>query len=280
MITVSEIAPAPVLAPFVRCYSFREFNTIGLNLIKPWHASHEISMEFHFKDFPLQLINPRTGQILNGGNYGAILGLGTQFNGEITFNGCYAFFSIIFKPNGFNKIFRLPASEITNYIVFTDDIFNSSVKILFEKLCMAKGLAEMASVADTFLLSSLKKQKSPDHKDAITGISNLILKNAGCSNVDELAYDANMSKRNFERLFIQQVGISPKLFCCVARFNHAFALKLKNPKMNWMSIAHECGYFDHMHLIKDFKRFAGYSPLTFLKHTPLTDEIYTNRVEV
>jgi hypothetical protein len=66
MITAPEIAPAPVLAPFVRCYSFREFDTKGRNLIKLWHASHEISMPFFFKAKPVSLINPRTGQTISG----------------------------------------------------------------------------------------------------------------------------------------------------------------------------------------------------------------------
>ncbi|MEP7107395.1 MAG: helix-turn-helix domain-containing protein [Ferruginibacter sp.] len=280
MITVTEIAPAPVLAPFVRCYSLREFDTNGSDLVKPWHALHEISINFHFKALPCKLNNPQTGQILKKGNYGGIMGLGTQFNGELTFNGSYSFFEIYFKPNGFNKIFGLPASEINNLLVFADDIFEPNIKLFFEQLCIASGLNEMALLADAYLLLYLKKQKHADHKDAITHISNLIFKKAGCVNIDLLAYDANMSVRNFERRFIEQVGISPKLFCCVTRFNHAFAMKLKNPEMNWTSIGHKSGYFDQTHLIKDFKRFAGYAPLTFLKHTPLTDELYTNRVEV
>jgi|KBSSwiStaDraftv2_1062776.scaffolds.fasta_scaffold6362777_1 hypothetical protein len=41
MITTTEIAPAPALAPFIRCYVYREFDTERFDLVKPWHASHE-----------------------------------------------------------------------------------------------------------------------------------------------------------------------------------------------------------------------------------------------
>ena len=279
MITTSEIAPSPVLAPFVRCYSFREFDTKGLALIRPWQASHEIAMPFFFKAKPVQLINPQTGQILNGGSYGGITGISTQYNGEITFNGCYAFFEISFKPNGFHKIFRLPASEITNQIMNTEDVFDARAKCFYEQLGSAVDLTQMASLADSFLLSYLKKQKGVESKDTITHTSNLILQHAGLLNVEQLAYHANMSKRSFESHFLQQVGISPKLFCCITRFNHALALKLKNPQKDWTSIAYECGYFDQMHLVKDFKKFAGNSPSLFLKQTPLTQENFTQRVE-
>ena len=279
MITTSEIAPSPALAPFVRCYTYREFDTKGLDLIKSWHASHEITMPFFLKAKPLHLIDPQTGEILQRGSYGGVTGLSTQYNGEMTFSGCYSFFEIIFKPNGFHKIFRLPTSEITNQIIHADDIFNSRVKIFFEQLCMAKGLSEMAPLANAYLLYYLKKQKSIDHKDSITCISNIIVKNTGTINIEKLAYTTNMSMRSFERHFTEQVGISPKLYCCITRFNHALALKVKNLQKDWTSIAFETGYFDQMHLIKDFKRFSGNSPLIFLKQTPLTKEVYTSRVE-
>jgi len=279
MITTSEIAPSPVLAPFVRCYSFREFDTNGLELKKPWHASNEIAMDFCFKAQPLQFVTPQTGMVLKNSSYGGVIGLGTQYNGELTFNGHYSFFEICFKPNGFNKIFRLPSSDITNNIIHTEEIFDARIKILFEQLCMANGLTEMAFLADAYLLYYFKKQKSVDHKDAITRISNLIIEMAGLVNIEQLAYDANMSTRNFERRFTEQVGITPKLFSCITRFNNALALKLKNPKKEWTSIAYESGYFDQMHLIKDFKKFSGNTPSMFLKQTPLAQETFTSRVD-
>lgn len=278
-ITTTEIAPSPVLAPFVRCYSYREFDTKGQHLVRPWHASHEMNMPFFFKAKPLQLTNPQTGQILKRGDYGSVIGLGTQYNGEMLFKGCYALFEIYFKPNGFNKIFRLPSNEITNQIVHADEIFDSGIKIFFEQLCSCKGLIEMGSLADSYLLTYLKKQKSGNYKDGFAVVSNLIFKNEGSLNIEQLAYDMNMSKRNFQRRFAEQVGTSPKLFCCITRFNHALELKLKNPKSNWASIAYECGYFDQVHLVKDFKRFAGNIPSVFLKQTPLTGEKYMSRVE-
>jgi AraC-like DNA-binding protein len=279
MITATEIAPAPVLAPFVRCYSFREFDTKGRNLIKPWHASHEISMPFFFKAKPVSLSNPQTGQNISGGSYGEIAGLGSQYNGEMTFNGCYAFFEIYFKPNGFSKIFGLPAAEFTNYILHAEEVLDFNIKTFFEQLCHANGLSEMGCLANTFLLKYLRKQKSVDFKDRITAASNLILRHPGLQNIGQLAYEVNMSARNLERQFTRQVGISPKAFSCIARFNKAFNLKLKNHKLDWTTIAAECGYFDQMHLIKDFKKFAGNNPTTFLKQTPLTEEKYKSRIE-
>ena len=72
-----------------------------------------------------------------------------------------------------------------------------------------------------------------------------------------------MSVRTFERRFIEQVGISPKLYSKLLRFNDASLMKSMHPEKSWTSIAYECNYYDQMHLIKDFKQFSGYTPTEF-----------------
>jgi AraC-like DNA-binding protein len=278
MIITAEIAPLKILAPFVRCYSLREFDTNGVALTKPFHAPHEMSMLFFFKAKPVQLVDPRTQKVVREGGYAGIMGLGTQYNGEMTFNGRYSIFEIVFRSCGL-QIFNFPSSEIINLIVDLDVICDSSIKTFYDKLCEATGLQAMANIANNFLLQNLKKQKNLDGSNSITWISNSIARNPCFVDMDKAAYDVNMSVRTFERRFTAQVGIPPKTFSCIARFNHAFADKLKNPTKDWTSIALEYGYYDQNHLIKDFNRFAGTSPKTFLKQTPLAVEQFSNRVE-
>ena len=279
MITTYEIAPALILAPFIRCYSFREFDTKGLDLLKPFHAPHEISIVFFFKSKPCHLKDSKTGQILKTASYIDLVGLGTHYNGEMTFNGEYSFFEIYFRPNGFHKIFGIPSLELTDQIVHANEIFGKDIEYLFELLCAAQDLKAMGILTDNALVTILKNQKTFYYKDGITATSNLIIKNPGQLNVAQLAYKANMGVRNFERHFLEQVGTSPKMFCSVVRFNHGLDLKLRSPTRDWTSIALECGYFDQMHLIKDFKRFSGSTPSTFLRETPISTEIYKSRIE-
>lgn len=53
-------------------------------------------------------------------------------------------------------------------------------------------------------------------------------------------------------------------------------MKLRNPHLRWTDIAYQTGYFDQMHLIKDFKKFSGDAPSVLLKETPLFVETYTD----
>ena len=89
--------------------------------------------------------------------------------------------------------------------------------------------------------------------------------------IEQYAYKANMSVRNFGRRFTEQVGVSPKLYCRLLRFNNAVNAKLKQPQSIWTSIAYECGYYDQMHMIKDFKEFSNVNPSAlFPSNTEIT----------
>jgi AraC-like DNA-binding protein len=65
---------------------------------------------------------------------------------------------------------------------------------------------------------------------------------------------------------------APKLFARIVRFNKAIDIKMNDPARSWTTIAHDCGYYDQMHFIKDFKLFSGSKPLSFFKHTPPVTE--------
>lgn len=278
MITTTEIAPTAALAPFIRSYSYREFDTQGINIIKPWHASQDTNIIFFFKDLPATLTDKLTGDILKRGKTCDIVGMSTKYNGDMTFNGKYSFLQIIFQPHGFYTLFNYSPNEIADKIIWSEDIFDSGIKLLQEKLCEAESVAAMAGIANKWLLTYLNKKRWVHYNGVITTTANLIIKNAGLINLDKLAQYACMSLRNFERIFIHETGMSPKQLCCICRFNNALERKLNHPSMNWTSIAYQSGYFDQMHLIKDFKRFCGEAPSSLLKHVPLLEEKYLSRI--
>ena len=274
MVATTEIAPTLSLAPFITRYVFREFDTNGIDIFKPWVASYEMSIDFFFKALPVKLINLITGEIIKAGKPCDIVGMSSQYNGEMHFNGTYSFFQIMLKPNAFYQLFNIPSGEIINKITCGEDIFSTAIKLLHEQLFLAKSPAQMAAMADAFLLCYLNKH-NPISNKAISHAVHLVMKHAGFIHINLLAQNVNMSVRNFERLFNLVTGMPPKLLCSITRFNKALELKLQQPKMIWTSVAQQAGYFDQMHLIKDFKRFSGNTPKDLLKDTFLFDENLT-----
>ena len=82
-----------------------------------------------------------------------------------------------------------------------------------------------------------------------------------------------LSHRRFIEVFSAEVGLTPKLYGRIQRFQRASASTQGQPLPDWSKIAAECGYFDQSHLIRDFMAFSGLSPAEFLRHSrPLTKE--------
>jgi transcriptional regulator GlxA family with amidase domain len=72
-----------------------------------------------------------------------------------------------------------------------------------------------------------------------------------------------LSLRQYERKFIERMGISPRYFNKIVRFENAFRMKNKHPHLDWLTIAIHCGYYDYQHLVKDYKKFTTQTPTEF-----------------
>jgi transcriptional regulator GlxA family with amidase domain len=87
----------------------------------------------------------------------------------------------------------------------------------------------------------------------------LILRSNGAAQVEDLASNAAISRRHLERVFLRKVGIGPKLFSRIVRFQHL----LRAPQSDWALMAADSGYFDQAHLIRDFREFTGQTPMAW-----------------
>jgi AraC-like DNA-binding protein len=87
-----------------------------------------------------------------------------------------------------------------------------------------------------------------------------------------------ISPRRFIQVFTQQVGITPKLFCRIQRFQSALNLIQHRQRHNWTQLALACGYYDQAHFANEFRVFSGLSPTAYfqvrgnhLNHVPIAD---------
>ena len=90
---------------------------------------------------------------------------------------------------------------------------------------------------------------------------------------------ANMSFRTFERRFLDEVGMPPKLYARITRFNNALENKMLHPYKRWTDITYENGYFDQAHLIKEVIMFSSKTPEELFRDTPPPPEDYISGIE-
>jgi len=273
MLTATLILPHPLLRDFIYNYTLCRSGSAQLNLDIPCFANHETSLCFFRTDSPIMIKNSTAKITVEQVDKASLFGVFTHFKGTMRFKGNCDEFIIEFKPNGFNRMFSIPATEICDKILSANEVIGKYIKQLYEQLLHASGIQEMVSLADKFLIGFLNRQKAVYSNEGITRISDQLLSKNYNIDISKYASKANMSIRNFERRFFEQIGTSPKLYCRILRFNTTVKSKIIHPEKSWIDIAYENGYYDIMHMIKEFKQFANASPSILFNNNPgLTTE--------
>lgn len=119
----------------------------------------------------------------------------------------------------------------------------------------------MAEIVDRYLLSRLTgNQLHPVH-DMVEHI----VSSCGRANVCQLSESSGLSARQIERKFLEQIGITAKRYARLARFRNAARLKLHDRALSWTDVSQAAGFYDHNHLVKDFRELVGATPSVYLR---------------
>ena len=166
-----------------------------------------------------------------------------------------------FRPGGAAPFLGAHAGEFLNTHVDLANLWGSSATFLREALCEQRDPRRQFEMMERALLEKLAEQAIPS---AVVGKSLQILERTnGKVRIRELARSLDLGQRRFADLFVQQVGLSPKLFGRVLRFQYAVSICQVSTDPDWAQLAIECGYYDQSHLIRDFREFSGLSPADF-----------------
>lgn len=167
-----------------------------------------------------------------------------------------------FKPGGAFPFLGLPAGELVDTHVDLQTIWGASASHLRSRLCEAGTSAERFQLLQDALLNRLCHGVEQHY--AVSTALEMFGKNKGRQTVRETAKYLGLSQRRFIQVFSAEVGMTPKLFSRIRRFQQSRRLIHNNPIPNWASLALDLGYFDQSHLIREFQEFAGSSPADYL----------------
>ena len=181
-----------------------------------------------------------------------------------------------FQPGGLYRLLNIPMNELLCKDSFNSiDLFGSEMNEVNDRLSLADSFVEMKTIIEDFLL---KRTGNLKESLPIDQVLSLMIKERGLLKIDQLASHACLSTRQFERVFRQRIGLPPKYFSRMVRFSQAWILKEQMPGLSWIKIAYECGYFDQMHLIRDFQEFAGVNPSQIEAELLQTPEKFFNKL--
>ncbi|WP_212003880.1 helix-turn-helix domain-containing protein [Chitinophaga sp. HK235] len=170
---------------------------------------------------------------------------------------------VIFQPGGFHQLTNIPSEYLVNKYMDAEDILGKNIHLINEQLFYAKSYAAMIDVIEKFLTDFIKKTKIVKHP--VDDISIQMLREEELFSVDKFLKTACLSHRQVDRKFKERIGMPPKQFLQLIRFDRAFRMKNRFSRKDWLSIALHCGYHDYQHLAKEYKEFTGKTPAQFFE---------------
>lgn len=175
-------------------------------------------------------------------------------------------FGIHFKPEGLLELFGAPQQELIDQFQDPGDFLDTRTRPFVSAIQHARSAAERIRLAEVFLLDRLRHNKHP--KPYLGEALRLIRREHGRLDVKQLCGRVFVGRRQLERQFAGQFGLSPKMFIRLERFKSALRLS-QTTGCNWTQIAFECGYADQAHLIREFRELSGEAPTGLLKQSHL-----------
>jgi AraC-like DNA-binding protein len=255
MEVIRSLKPAAALRGYIRFYTQREAKLRhGEALLHAVPARATPVIEFALRDRHKARFFDRP-DIVTASSV-TIVGLQTHRRAELVMTGDIEGFGIWFQPGGLHQLFSVPMNELTNQDYDARAVLGPSISPLEQRLGECRSFEERARIMDLFLL----ERALAAAPDAVAANANAILRNSGGTSISVAAHEAGLSLRQFERRFKSQIGMRPKLYARIARFEAALNCKAVSPAKSWMDVAHEFGYHDQMHLIHDFREFSGDVP--------------------
>jgi len=246
-------------AQFVQFYVQREAHLGATTLIHPVpaRAAHVLSFQF--------------GGPVEAHLYGedrvrtcesaALIGTQTYQRCQLVARGYVETFVIFFRAPAIHRLFGLPAVETTNRDYSAHGVLGAEASELREKLGNARTFQGRVQIANQFIATL--NCRAPAGDSVELAANEIMLSHGGCR-IDSLVHQTGLSTRSFQRTFQQRIGVSPKLYARIVRFESALKTKAAFPRISWTTIAHRFGYHDQMHMVHDFQQLSGEAPTRML----------------
>lgn len=169
-----------------------------------------------------------------------------------------------FRPGGAAAVLGMPIDTLLNTHHDLSAIWGRAAITLREQLCGLRRPDDRFELLERHLLERYFTFSQRPHHAVRLGLD-ILTRTHGIARIQDVAKAAELSQRRFAELFADEVGLTPKLFGRIQRFQHAVAQLKTSEAVDWAQFAVECGYFDQSHMIHEFAELSGVRPFDYLR---------------
>ncbi|GGD48295.1 AraC family transcriptional regulator [Pseudoxanthomonas indica] len=186
-----------------------------------------------------------------------------------TLRGDGEVFGIKFRAGGVRATLGMPVSKLRDRTLPAREVLGAWVDELVAVLARSHEDAERIAAINAVLLANTRAPSQAGQRagiilDAIAGDDTLL-------RVDDVLSRWPMQRRTLERLFDDEVGVSPKWVIQRYRLHEALARMTREAPVDWAQFAQDLGYFDQAHFIRDFRSQVGMTPSAYHRRLQRTD---------
>lgn len=252
---IRRAVPHSLLQGAVRLFEERRLNLGSMVLSWPVPARPHQILDIHLGQPYSVRVNGNLSKILPET---FLVGPQTGPRARISLSGQVHVFTILFQPAGLNQLTGIDMRSLVDEAPVTSDVFGSSAVGLADSVRAAKDFPGRVRAAERWLDTRLSTRSRSD--EAISRASSLLIARGGQVRIDDLVRRSGLSASQFQRRFANQVGITPKTYGRLIRFDKVLVARRNAPERSWTDILHELGYFDQAHFVREFHTLAGISP--------------------
>lgn len=180
--------------------------------------------------------------------------------------GPYRIIVFFLQPHAIMPLLGIRADELTDTCIDLSLLPVSGGFSLQDQLINTNLVEKQVAILSAHLLKLIQLNRAKTDRMLDFAVGQLLESNGRLA-LAELQQNLNMSERTFERRFEQYVGLSPRLFSRICRFQSTLKQLQSRHYQKLSDIAFDNGYADQSHFIRTFKEFTGVAPLTFFKQT-------------
>lgn len=163
-----------------------------------------------------------------------------------------------------SQLFGIPSHYLSDTALTLEDLQNVRLQEAFERAKLSKCISEAIKYIEQFIAERIYANKPLDSKWCFWDGLSAIRSSCGAISIKELCDRCSVTERTLQRHFLLGVGLSPKTYASLVRFNHVISVFNRTSYIS-PDILIKLGYYDEAHFIHEFKRFTSMSPTRYFR---------------